>query len=96
MTIPDRSAVPCDEIALGDIVAWKGHQWDVTGLSRQRGRDGELHQLLLLERRELVPGKGKREKTRLVREHAQAADVLLRGRQLPMPGAPEPEREVQR
>jgi hypothetical protein len=98
-TTLDRSYTtpePGDEIALGDIVAWRGFQWDVAALSYQRGRDGELHQLLMLERRERLPGKGKRERTRLVREHALAADVVLMGRQILLPGTPEPEQEIQR
>jgi hypothetical protein len=99
-TTLDRTFVapqPDDEIALGDIVAFEGHQWDVAAYSYQRGRTGEhLHQMLLLERRERLPSRGRREKSRLVRRNAPARDVLLLGRQLLMPGAPEPTREVQR
>lgn len=75
---------PGQMIALGDIVEWDDHRWDVVGFDHllPREPDGYLPTRLMLERIERPAGRRKK----VTRAHADSRDCGLVGHQVLLPG----------
>lgn len=83
---------PCasDRVQLGDIVLWNHQQWDVVGSHMLAPEEATGHRPLKLQLERLERPNGKR---KVVREYADAREIVILGRQILLPGTAQVEQK---